>query len=139
MAFDPTLPATGVTKFGDLYAILRANFVALAALVTVESWIDVNSFGSNWVSTHQVSYMKDPMGFVHLKGQLAATATHAVTAFTLPSGYQPEQNLIIPHAVLAGGEIGTIQIGENGTIAYAQVGISAEVELDCITFKAAAV
>ena len=33
MAFDGTLPATGVTAFGILYGKLRDNFVALEARI----------------------------------------------------------------------------------------------------------
>jgi hypothetical protein len=42
-------------------------------------------------------FFKDPLGFVHLKGTLNAGPS-GLTAFTLPEGYRPAEELILPVA-----------------------------------------
>jgi hypothetical protein len=94
MAFDPTLPATGVTKFGDLYAILRANFVALA---TPEAWTDFTPVSGS--AYDQCSYRKDPSGLVHLKGHIMASDPGYIYQ-SLPEAYQPAQKVIVIGAAI---------------------------------------
>lgn len=54
---------------------------------------------SNYVgSNYPAQYMKDEMGFVHIRGRVSATASGTVI-FTLPSGYRPS-------SVVRGGALG---------------------------------
>ena len=134
MAFDPTLPATGVTTFGNLYAILRANFVGLGV---VEAWTNVSSLGANWVAQTTVSHMKDPMGFVYLKGYGYASGTASATLFTLPSGYRPAQTFKKIGGVNAANVWpGQIIIATDGTVTAEFYSNNDQFFLDGITFKA---
>lgn len=144
MALDLTLPATGVTKFGDLYAILRANFIGLYDLMTdVEDWTLIgsggSSWGTNWASSnpaYPVGFLIDPMGFVHLQG-CATNGGNTNYPLILPSGYWPQQQVtymvgynnssVYMFAIYPDGT--TFTGGGNGTVLF----------LDGITFKAAAV
>ena len=140
MAFDPTLPATGVTKFGDLYAILRANFVGLSA-GGVEAWTNIGSGGSAWLTgwvnanaEYPAGFVKDPFGFVHLRG-VAHNDGNTNYPITLPSGFFPEQQVTF----LAGygsGSVYMFAIYTNGTT-FCGAGSGAYIYLDGITFKAA--
>ena len=48
------------------------------------------SFANNGGGFETVAYLKDPFGFVHIKGVLTLTGTTSGTvAFTLPAGYRP--------------------------------------------------
>lgn len=69
-----------------------------------EAWITptlVNSFTE--VSGYPVRYMKDSLGFVHLKGRIA-TGSPGAYAFQLPAGYRPPVNIsfISPHGSTSG-------------------------------------
>jgi hypothetical protein len=55
----------------------------------LNSWVD---FGSGWAT---VQYMKDALGFVHIKG-MPKSGSLAATIFTLPAGYRPLENLLFP-------------------------------------------
>lgn len=58
-------------------------------------------FQSGWENAgggfSTAAFYKDPLGVVHLKGNLS-NATDETTAFTLPPGYRPSQNLFMPAA-----------------------------------------
>ena len=143
MAFDPTLPATGVTKFGDLYAILRANFVGLGV---VEAWTDFTP-GTGWSSSggtwKQCSYMKDPFGFVHLKGLTlgSSTITYPNIYDNLPAAYRPEQDVSYT-TVWTPGTGASLQVhisASTGIISATAGATNVTASLDGITFKAVAV
>lgn len=69
--------------------------------IAVGIWYELTalggSFGSNCTnhSTYPLRLMKDPLGFVHLRGAVTVT-TFATKLFTLPSGYIPEINSMFP-------------------------------------------
>ena len=147
MAFDPTLPATGVTKFGDLYAILRANFVGLSA-GGVEAWTDIGSGGSSWGTdwgntseTYPAGFMKDPMGFVHLRGlTFNEDGLLDTSVFTLPSGYYPDQRVhyMCNVAIVANESvIRQFVIKVDGVASCGGLSGVTWVYLDGITYKAA--
>lgn len=46
------------------------------------------SFVNSWVDAGGCRYLKDALGFVHLRGSLS-TGTSGTTAFTLPAGFRP--------------------------------------------------
>jgi len=147
MAFDPDLPATGVTKFGDLYAILRANFVGLSA-GGVEAWT-VIPWAAKWSSTLTdgstgMSYMKDPFGFVHLMGGAwkiddTAQTSIPITA-ALPVGYRPEKRMIFYNGFNSPDlDPGWVYIDDDGEIVVEYYYTGDRFSLDGITFKAVAV
>ena len=61
-----------------------------------EDWITptlLNGWIENNPTATPVGYMKDSMGFVHLKGRLTGSSSHA---FVLPPGYRPNDVLNFP-------------------------------------------
>ncbi len=57
-------------------------------------------------------FYKDSMGIVHLKGLVLCPSADIQTAFTLPPGYRPSQQLLMPESasaleswILPGGEV----------------------------------
>lgn len=108
--------------------------------IAVEAWTNVSSLGLDWTEIKTTSYMKDPMGFVHLKGvaQHAGTdASHAL--YTLPSGYRPEQDIYcgLEHSNTSSDQY-PVQITTAGVILTTFYPLThGIVYLDGITFKAA--
>ena len=121
--------ANAITIPGDLTVTGDDNSIAQ------EAWTNVSAYGAgktwdfaqHWenynASTYQVvGFMKDSMGFVHLRGLAASTdAARGTTIFTLPSGYRPtltsgfgqraNQTVMGSIYVLASGAV-TIATGE---------------------------
>jgi hypothetical protein len=60
------------------------------------------TFKNGWVNTSvnegSAAFYKDPLGVVHLKGDLANVTTNDAVAFTLPAGYRPSKTLVFPAA-----------------------------------------
>ena len=88
---------------------------ALKADKTQGAWIAptlVNSWTVFGVDT--VGYMKDTLGFVHLKGAITGGAYPSI-AFTLPEGYRPgNTNNRIP--IVSNGAFGRITITTDGSV-----------------------
>lgn len=111
--------------------------------ITVDSFTAA-SFATNWGDTgagyQATGYMKDPMGFVHIRGQpKVTTGTLTATIFTLPSGMWP--SAIEQFVTRMGtGAISYIEIDTSGNVKY-QGGVLADAQaaltLAGITFKAA--
>lgn len=116
MALDLAFPYTGVTQWSVLYAGLRANFVGINDMFTPSAWIDVSSLGSNWSNTNTVSYRKDPLGFVRLKGSVTASGTASSTIFTLPAGYRPLREIRMIMGDDGSSHHGRIYILTNGQV-----------------------
>jgi len=76
---------------GDLTVATAGSTIAQ------ESWTAV-SYGSGWadysVAYLGVSYMKDSLGFIHIRGMAKKTSGTADLVFTLPAGYRPANRLI---------------------------------------------
>lgn len=109
--------------------------------IHVEDWTDVSVFGANWGvnGAATVSYMKDPMGRVWLKGTLVATGVGGTTAFTLPDGYRPAAVSIFHGsypATLLVTSAPIITIDTDGTVDPNYYGNGAYMFLDGISFKA---
>ncbi len=51
---------------------------------------------SNWSASDGLAYVKDHLGFVHLKGRVTSTAGGTANPFTLPAGYRPAVARILP-------------------------------------------
>lgn len=97
----------------------------------LNSWVN---YGNPWANA---GYMKDSLGFVHLRG-IIKSGTINTTAFTLPAGYRPatsnQDELFIVHS---SGAIGRIDIKGDGTV-LPVAGNNSDVSLAGITFKAGA-
>jgi len=67
-------------------------------LTTNQSWTNISGFGSGWSTTLSTPrYTKDAMGNVHLQGVLnSMSVSWSTTIFTLPVGYRPSMQIIIP-------------------------------------------
>jgi hypothetical protein len=93
---DHSLPSKGgslssVTITNPIFAGTFNGTYTLggAPTITTEAWTVLTGVcGANYNCTTGY-YMKDPLGFVHLKGYVTSTNTSPGTAFTLPSGYRP--------------------------------------------------
>jgi len=141
MPFDPTLPATGVTTFGNLYAILREQFVS-------EAWITLTPANYWEGATNPLHYMKDPMGFVHFRGHFQATSDQA-TSFpfnaVLPLGYRPEIDVYFPNVLVSSTQtMYYSRITTGGDLVYDKRGandsvLNDSVLMDGVTYKAAVV
>ena len=123
--------------------------VTAAKIETQEDWnsigaVDKPAFENSWVNLSTVSYgyagyMKDSLGFVHLRGSVKnGTATVGLALFTLPAGYRPSSAINVP--VMAGAadasNYGALQIGIDGKILYLAGG-NTGLSLSGITFKVA--
>ena len=89
---------------GDVYfRINNTNYMTLDsagkfdASDAQEAWTAV-AYGTGWadysVGYLGVSYMKDSLGFIHIRGMAKKTSGTADLVFTLPAGYRPANRLI---------------------------------------------
>lgn len=84
-----------------------------------EPWQDM-SLAASWVNYaggyETAQYMKDYMGFVHIKGFIKnGTATPATVFCTLPAGYRPNGFSYYP-VILHTGAAGSMEIRNTGTM-----------------------
>lgn len=108
-----------------------------------EAWIEVGSGGSapaftnSWVNFNAAysscAFMKDSMGFVHLKGFVKSGSVNA-SIFTLPVGYRPA--LVEYFAVVSNDAFAEMEINPIGTIRLPIGGNNTYVTLNGITFRA---
>ena len=101
-----------------------------------EAWIaptHLNSWANFDGGYNEAGYMKDSLGFVHLRGSIKSGTPPSV-AFTLPSGYRPVGICWYPLARTGG--TGKLQIQVDGD-GYIESGSGKQTSLDGITFKAA--
>jgi hypothetical protein len=87
---------------------------------------------NSWVTHVTPGYLKDDMGFVHLKGAVK-TGTVPSVAFTLPAGYRPSVAIVMP--ITSNNAYGQLTIGTDGTVTV-NIGNTASVYLDGVTFRA---
>lgn len=101
-----------------------------------EAWI-APTLLNGWVAydaDRTPKYMKDEMGFVHLKGALK-NGTSAMTFFTLPTGYKPLSPLYF--AIVSNFTSAAVGVNTGGNVTPT-TGSNASIYLDGITFKAEA-
>jgi hypothetical protein len=126
-------PAAIAGTTGDFSGVLTPT-----GGIAVDSFTDVSSFSNSWVNyggvTDDAGYMKDPMGFVHLRGCIK-DGTVGSTAFTLPSGYRPTATKYF--SIFATSAFGVLRIQADGTVAPLTPTDHTLVSLDGIIFKAA--
>lgn len=67
-------------------------------------------------------YLKDPLGFVRLRGMpKVTTGTLTTTIFTLPAGYRPSASIQFPLR-MGTGALSYLEIRTDGTVHYAGSG-----------------
>lgn len=116
-------------NFDDLdnrLAVIRAGGGAFTAPTLAGSW--ANSGGSNQTA----GYLKDPMGFVHLRG---CVKSGSGTIFTLPTGYRPSADILL--GTYGDGAFAAVSITSAGVVALSVGAATIALSLDSITFKAA--
>ena len=67
------------------------DITSVSALITSAAWTPVvfqNGWANQGTGWETAAYLKDPFGFVHLKGVITGGADDTI-AFTLPAGYRP--------------------------------------------------
>lgn len=129
-----------VIKRGGLWQILQVNetnFEQTKANKTQEAWTAL-TLVNNWIAEGSGTYftpgyMKDEMGFVHLRGMLdRSTPATAITIATLPAGYRPSKtvmlhgldvSLIAPHTASI-SSAGVLQLANSGGPLFSLDGLS---------------
>jgi hypothetical protein len=129
----------------DLGAVMttKATQTLENKTLTAESWTEVTAFLNSWTNTafggyNTAGYMKDPLGWVHLKGLIKSGAMGS-SAFLLPAGYRPAKNHVYAVASSTGGAniYGGVDIGDSGNVVPFQGSNAGYVSLDGISFRAA--
>ena len=99
--------------------------ITSAQIAAQQAWQNA-SYGTGWVNFDVgganlyggIQYMKDTLGFVHIRGLAKNTGGSTLglgaTVFTLPSGYRPYENTRI--AVVNNDNWGQIEIKADGTV-----------------------
>lgn len=101
---------------GDVY-VQEADFGH--AIIDQPAWTAVtfeNSFSDYNTASHQpCAYLKDSMGFVHLRGLFKrASAALASNVFTLPSGFRPAKGSNFP--AVANGKFARVEVDASGQV-----------------------
>lgn len=89
----------------------------------INGWLEVEGF--------PVRYMKDNMGFVHIKGRITG-GTINKNAFLLPEGYRPLNTLYF--ATSSNGAFGRIGVTQGSVVP--DIGSNINVELNGLHYKA---
>ncbi|MEN8171424.1 MAG: hypothetical protein ABFS03_00940 [Chloroflexota bacterium] len=106
----------------------------------IESWHEVGATGEpafqgTWADAGtNPAFYKDPLGRVHLKGDLD-TGTSTTVVFTLPEGYRPSEALYFALHQTAAAAGAEALIGTNGDVTVTYTG--AKVRLSGISFRVA--
>lgn len=111
----------------------------------VEAWRAVGAAGqpafqNGWVNTTgeaPASFFKDPFGIVHLRGRIQGGTSPSI-AFTLPAGYRPGNNLMMPMAVFSGSTAlaGFVWLQTTGAMNLYFAAGMASIAIDGLSFKA---
>jgi hypothetical protein len=107
----------------------------VSIVVTGADWHTPTMLNS-WAAGGVVpGYLKDPMGFVHIRG-LVFNGTNGLAAFTLPAGYRPAGQAFFS-GVQGGGTWGYIGVSTAGAVApNMNVATANGMYIDGITFLA---
>lgn len=113
---------------------VQRQFARLQAALTVP-YTPVTSFEHSWVNLgggfEEAAYLKDALGFVHLKGVVKGGLTETVI-FTLPVGFRPGA------AGLYTAAHGEVAVFTGGGVQANITSVGAPVNLSGITFLAEA-
>jgi hypothetical protein len=101
-----------------------SRIVSIPGVLTVQPpWNNV-SYVNSWTtfnaSFEDAQYMKDTLGFVHVRG-IVKDGTSGTTVFTLPAGYRPLKEITAP-AITIAGIVGFTYIFSNGDVQASMIG-----------------
>jgi hypothetical protein len=137
MDIDLTLPATGLTKDGDLYQVLRNNFNAIYNRYTLIEYTPTILAG--WRTNNQVKYWKDAFGFAYICGDISidpALGSPSSTCFLLPGGFRPETVQYFPGLCYKTNTWYDITINLTGAVMAGSVDSDITVSFNGISFRA---
>lgn len=137
-AYDLQIVNDNADKVNELITADRAQ---INDLVTQGDWIEPTLL-SNWTNfgpgTDPVSYMKDSLGFVHLRGVMKnGSIGPSSPAFYLPEGYRPTGYLMLSATSNGSSQVLT-QVDISNTTGKFQVVVGGNIIccIDNIIFKA---
>lgn len=114
---------------------IAAGAITAAKIEPQQAWLSA-VLGQNWVNAGTIyataCYMKDSLGFVHLRGVIKDGIIGNV-AFILPVGYRPASTAMI--GTVASSAFGLLVIDASGNVTPA-TGNNTYFSLDNITFRA---
>lgn len=105
--------------------------------VSVEDW-KVPVLSNGWtdggtVSTQGVGYLRDPSGFIHIRGRInAGTLVAGTILFTLDVGSRPKLDLRVPVITNTGAGIITLVVRLNGDVEIGPTAASANLYFNTI-------
>ena len=123
-------------------SLRRSVYALFRALGTVEPWQRPDVFKNSWIDYNTarhtpVGYMRDPFGFVHLRGLIKRTVAgfSGIVMFTLPEQYRPI--LSSNFAVVGNNKFARLEVYANGALALVAADSATPetfVSLDGVTF-----
>ena len=111
-----TISGVSDTEIGYLDGVTSAIQTQLNAKQTLEDsgWINVSSLANNFTAPTTVAYRK-LNGVVYLRGNLF-NGTANTGAFTLPVGYRPSVEVVVPVQKYGTSNLDYVTIGTNGVV-----------------------
>ena len=113
------------------------DYINNLILFTQEAYIAptlINGW-ANFGSGSNTKYMKDSLGFVHLKGKVVTGGSSNVAIFNLPAGYRPLATEGLTLVCSSGTSFAQVVINPNGDVTPTAVS-QPNVNLDNIIFRA---
>lgn len=90
------VPVLQATTASLIFATVTGSLTVAAGSASIPlNWSGITG-NSNWTATNTPAYAKDSFGIVHLKGGFVVSTGAQSPAFTLPAGYRPLSQRIIP-------------------------------------------
>jgi hypothetical protein len=131
--------------FTDLQRVTQWLRKLYDVLGQVEEWHEIgdtnepaftNSWTNDTASYPTTAFYKDPMGRVHLKGQVLG-GNSGSAAFTLPAEYRPSALLIFAAYNVSGNTVARVYVTSAGLVTPLFTGIAPQrVTLNGISFRA---
>ena len=114
--YQPRVASVSNTELGYLDGVTSAIQTQLNAKQTLEDsgWINVSSLANNFTAPTTVAYRK-LNGVVYLRGNLF-NGTANTGAFTLPVGYRPSVEVVVPVQKYGTSNLDYVTIGTNGVV-----------------------
>lgn len=136
LQFDTSVGSTWATNAWTAMRLLQNGATANAGFGVVGMQArQAPSFSGSWVNYgapyQDVSYRKDPFGFVHLQGA-AKSGTAGTSIFTLPAGYRPAADLEFPISNSTGAS--SLLVTASGTVVPVAAAGNSLISLSGISF-----
>jgi hypothetical protein len=114
--YQPLVSGVSSTEIGYLDGVTSAIQTQLNAKQTLEDsgWINVSSLSNNFTAPTTVAYRK-LNGVVYLRGNLF-NGTANTGAFTLPTGYRPSVEVVVPVQKYGTADLAYVTVGTNGVV-----------------------